>query len=301
MPKRKHPMAAAIGISLLIAAAFALAVAVLAPRQAGRAVFGGQVGLVEIKGVIGDARPVLAGLEELRQDDDVAAIVLRIDSPGGAVGPSQEIYREVQRTVAVKPVVASLGTVAASGGYYVAAPCSKIMASPGTITASVGVISSIPDLEGLLGKLGIKLQIIKRGSMKAAGTPDKALNEEERAMLEAMTKDLYNQFLADVIEARKLNNDQIKAIADSRILSGRQAREAGLVDELGNFNDAVALAAQLAQIKGRPKVVEPELKSSQYWRRWLRDEGRALVAEALDEFQGRIGPQYLLTLPGQQP
>ncbi|MFH1060859.1 MAG: signal peptide peptidase SppA [Pseudomonadota bacterium] len=298
---RKHPLAAAIGISLLIVAAFALGVVALAPRQAGRVLFGGQIGLVEIKGAISEARPTLAALEDLRNDEDVAAILLRVDSPGGAVGPSQEIYREIQRTVKVKPVVASLGTVAASGGYYVAAPCTKIVASPGTITASVGVISSIPDLEGLLDKLGIKLQIIKTGPMKAAGTPDRALNDEERAMLEAMTKDLYNQFLGDVISARKLTNEQIKAIADSRVLSGRQAREAGLVDELGNFTDALRLAAKLAGIKGRPKLVEPDVKASQLWRRWLRDEGRALVSELVGDFQAGLMPQYLLTLPGRRP
>ncbi|MFZ5585725.1 MAG: signal peptide peptidase SppA [Thermodesulfobacteriota bacterium] len=298
---RKHPLAAAIGISLLVVAAFGLGVALLGPSQPGRAFFGGQIGLVEIKGAISDARPALAALDEFRRDADVAAILLRVDSPGGAVGPSQEIYREVQRTAAAKPVVASLGTVAASGGYYVAAACTRIVASPGTITGSVGVISSIPDLEGLLAKLGIRLQVIKSGEMKAAGTPERPLNEAERAMLEAMTKDLYNQFLGDVIEARKLTNDQIKAIADSRILSGRQAREAGLVDELGNFNDALALAARLGNLQGRPRLVEPEPKAGSFWRRFLRDEGRALLAELIGELHASAAPRYLLSLPAREP
>ena len=295
---RKAPMAAAIGISLLIVAAFALGVAFLAVRPGSAPLFGAKLGLVQVKGTIEDSRAVLEALDEFARDPDIKAIVLRVDSPGGGVGPSQEIFRQLQRTVAIKPVVASMGSVAASGGYYVSAPCTKIVANPGTITGSIGVIAVIPDLEGLLDKLGVKLQTVRTGELKGTGLPNRPLNQAEHQMLMDLNLDLYNQFLGDVIQARGLGNDQIQAIKDSRVISGRRARELGLVDKLGNFNDAVALAAELGQVEGRPQLVEPEAGREKLWRRLLQEESLSLLSAAWSRFQAGAAPQYLLSLPG---
>lgn len=289
---QKRPMAAAIGISLLIVAAFALAF-VLLGRPNPQPLFGNKLGVVEIKGVISDSRPACEALDEFRRDDSVRALVLRVDSPGGAVGPSQEIYQEVKRTAAVKPVVCSMGTVAASGGYYVSAPCTKIVANPGTITGSIGVISTFPNLEGLFDKLGLKVQTVKTGALKGAGAPERPLSEEERAMLMRMTQDIFDQFLGDVKAARKLKPEAVKAVSDSAIFSGRQALQLGLVDQLGNFHDAVDLAAKLGGIPGRPKLVKPQEKSERWLRQLLKDEGQSLLRGFLEQAQSLSGPQYL--------
>jgi protease-4 len=256
------------------------------------------LGLVQVKGPIEDSRLVLEALDEFTRDDAIKAIVLRVDSPGGGVGPSQEIFRQVQRAAAVKPVVASMGSVAASGGYYVSAPCTRIVANPGTITGSIGVIAVIPDLENLLDKLGVKLQTVRTGELKGAGLPNRPLNEAERRMLAELNQDLYQQFLGDVIEARKLANPQIQAIKDSRVVSGRRALELGLVDQLGNYNDAVALAASLGKIEGRPQLVEPEAGRERLWRRLLQEESLSFLAAAWSRLRAGAAPQYLLSLPG---
>lgn len=295
---KKRPMAAAIGISLLIVAAFAL-VFVLLGRSDPQPLFGNKVGVVEIKGVISDARAVMEALDEFRREEAVRAVVLRVDSPGGGVGPSQEIYQEVKRTAAVKPVVCSMGGVAASGGYYVAAPCTKIVANPGTLTGSIGVISSFPNLEGLFEKLGLKVQTIKTGALKGAGAPDRPLSDEERAMLTSMTQDLFGQFLGDVVASRQLKDETVKVISDSGIFSGRKALELGLVDQLGNFHDAVDLAARLGGIPGRPKLVKPHDKSERWLRQLLKDEGQSLVRSFLEQAQALGGPQYLYAPAGE--
>ncbi len=289
-------MAAAIGISLLIVAAFALGLVLLGQRGA-EPLFGDKIGVVEVKGVISDSRPTMEALDEFRRDDSVRAIVLRVDSPGGGVGPSQEIYQEVKRTAQAKPVVCSMGSVAASGGYYIAGPCTKIMANPGTITGSIGIISTIPNLSGLMDKLGVKLQTIKSGDLKGAGSPDRPLSEAERVMLEELNKDLYDQFLGSMAAERHLTPEQIKAINDSRVVSGRRAKDLGLVDELGNFNDAVKLAAKLGGIPGRPKLIQPQDKRDRWWGRMLKEEGRALLGHILEQAQSTGGPQYLYTPP----
>ncbi|MFH1036163.1 MAG: signal peptide peptidase SppA [Pseudomonadota bacterium] len=285
-------MAAAIGISLLIVAAFALAF-VLLGRSTPQPLFGDKLGVLEIKGVISESRPACEALDEFRRDDSVRAVVLRVDSPGGGVGASQEIYQEVKRTAKVKPVVCSMGGVAASGGYYIAAPCTKIVANPGTITGSIGVISTFPNLEGLFEKLGLKLQTIKTGSLKGAGSPERPLNEAERAMLTRMTQDIFDQFLGDVKTSRHLSPEAVKAVSESSIFSGRQALELGLVDQLGNFHDAVDLAAQLGGIPGRPTLVKPKEKTERWWRQLVKDEGQSLLRGLLEQAQSLSGPQFL--------
>jgi protease-4 len=218
---------------------------------------GAKVGVVEITGVISDSREVIRGLNAFVEDAGVKAIVLRIDSPGGGVGASQEIYREVVKARNKKTVVASFGGVAASGGYYVACGAGKIVANPGTITGSIGVVMQFANLEELFKKIGYKGYVIKSGEHKDIGSPFRGMTPEEEALLQEVIDTVHHQFITAVAEGRKIPVEKIAAIADGRIFSGEQALEMGLVDRLGNLQDTIDLAASLAGIKGEPAVVYP--------------------------------------------
>lgn len=222
------------------------------------------VGLVEVKGMIVDSSEPIRQLRYFLKKDSVKAVVLRIDSPGGVVGPSQEIYEEVRKLTAKKKVVVSMGSLAASGGYYIAAPATLIYANPGTITASIGVLIKFSNLEGLFGKLGISSATIKTGPYKDAGAPDRPLTAEDRAMFQALINSTHEQFVRAVAEGRKLPLDDVRAIADGRVLSGEQAKAAKLVDRLGNLQDAIEEAGRLAGIDGEPNVVLPPKKKVNY-------------------------------------
>ncbi|MGD9124888.1 MAG: S49 family peptidase [Desulfarculaceae bacterium] len=196
-----------------------------------------------------------------------------------------------------------MGGVAASGGYYIAAPCTKIVASRGTITGSIGVITAIPNLEGLLDKIGIKVQTLKAGSLKGAGQINRALTEPERAMLQAALDDIHRQFIEDVAKARKLPKTKVAEIANGGIFTGRRAKQLGLVDELGNFQDAVRLAARLAGIKGRPQLVTPERESKSWLSRLFREQASAWIRDLMAELTHRPyqGPMYLYQPPKSAP
>jgi protease-4 len=218
------------------------------------------IGVIELSGIIVSADETIAQLTEFREQDHIKAIVLRIDSPGGAVGASQEIYEEIKRTNGVKPVVASMGSVAASGGLYAALGARKIMANPGTLTGSMGVILKFANLEELFHKIGYKSEVVKSGRLKDIGSPSRPLTAEEREMLQAMIDDVHNQFIKAVAESRQLPEEAVRAIADGRIFSGAQAKELKLIDQFGNLNDAVLLAATLAGLdtKKMPELFYPE-------------------------------------------
>lgn len=217
-----------------------------------------KVAVVELIGPILDSKPTVDRLIEFRRDDAVRAIVLRIDSPGGGVGPSQEIHDELARTVMVKPVVASMGAVAASGGYYVAAPCNRIYANPGTITGSIGVIMEFADLRKLFDKIGLATRVVKSGEHKDMGSPLRDMTPKERALLQGVIDDAYDQFVQAVAEGRKLEVEAVRQVADGRIFTGRQALGLQLVDEMGGLQDAIREAAALGGISGEPKVVYPK-------------------------------------------
>lgn len=218
------------------------------------------VGLVEVRGMIVDSRETVRQLRYFLKKDNVKSVVLRIDSPGGVVGPSQEIYEEVKRLAAKKKVVVSMGSLAASGGYYIAAPATVIYANPGTITASIGVLIKFSNIEGLLGKVGIKSATIKTGAFKDAGAPDRPLTPEDRAMFQAVIDSTHEQFVRAVAEGRKLPIEEVRKLADGRILSGEQALAVKLVDRLGNLQDAVDEAGRLAGISGEPELIMPPKK-----------------------------------------
>lgn len=223
---------------------------------------GDKVAIVRVEGPILDAKETIDELKEHVKDLSVKAIVLRVDSPGGAVAPSQEIYEEVRKAVAKKTVVVSMGSTAASGGYYIASPATRIVANPGTLTGSIGVIMEIPNLEGLMSKIGVKTDVIKSGEHKDIASVFRGIRKEEREILQAILDNVHNQFINAVAEGRRMTLDDVKKIADGRVYTGEQALKAGLVDELGNLEDAIKVAAKLSGIKGEPTVVSKEKKLS---------------------------------------
>jgi len=220
------------------------------------------VGLVELKGVIVDGQETVRQLRVLKKDKRVKAVVLRVDSPGGVVGPSQEIFAAVKGLAQVKKVVVSMGSVAASGGYYVSAPATLIYANPGTITGSIGVLMKFSNIEGLMGKVGMKAFTIKTGKYKDVGSPLRSMTPEERRMLQGVIDSTHDQFVRAVAEGRKLPVDQVRQIADGRIFSGEQALALKLVDRIGTLQDAVEEAGRLAGLKGEPELIRPPKKKS---------------------------------------
>ena len=223
------------------------------------------VGIVEVKGVIIDGAETVRQLRVLKKDKRVKAVVLRVDSPGGVVGPSQEISAQVRDLAKVKKVVVSMGSVAASGGYYISAPATLIYANPGTITGSIGVLMKFSNLEGLMGKVGMKAFTIKTGKFKDVGNPARTMTAEERAMLQAVIDSTHRQFVQAVAEGRKLPVERVAAIADGRIFSGEQAKAQGLVDRLGTLQDAIEEAARLGGVKGEPELIRPPKKRTPAW------------------------------------
>ena len=220
--------------------------------------YGARVGLLRVEGGIYDSRQIIADLQDMTEDPGIRAIVLRVDSPGGGAAASQEIYdyiRSVQEQG--MPLVVSMGSVAASGGYYIACTADTIFANPGTLTGSIGVVMSFTNLEELFGKLGMDFEVIKSGRFKDTGSWSRQMTGEERALLQGTIDDIHAQFVEAVAEGRGMEYDAVAALADGRIFSGRQALEAGLVDRLGNLEDAVAVAALMGGIEGEPRVQEP--------------------------------------------
>jgi protease-4 len=216
---------------------------------------GNRVGVIDIKGTIINSQDTVKQIKDWRKDSSIKAILIRIDSPGGAVGPSQEIYTEIRRTIGTKPVVASMGSVAASGGYYIASAASYIVANPGTITGSIGVIIHFPNLRELFDKIGYQMTTIKSGQFKDIGNPDREMTPEEKELLQATIDETFGQFVRDVAKGRNMPEEDVRKIADGRIIMGEKALEIKLVDQLGNFEDAVAKAGELAKISGEPKLV----------------------------------------------
>ena len=211
---------------------------------------GEAVGVVEIEGAIVDAREAIENIRRFREDDKIKAIVVRINSPGGAVGPAQEIYREIRKTIETKKVVASMGAVAASGGYYIACAANGIMANPGTITGSIGVIMGYTNFRDLLDKIGLVPVVIKSGPYKDTGSPTREMREDERKILQDIISGIHQQFIEAIAEGRGLDRVMVEASADGRVFTGKDAKTRGLVDRLGNFEDALTWAGELGGVKG---------------------------------------------------
>ncbi|MDD5759274.1 MAG: signal peptide peptidase SppA [Desulfobulbaceae bacterium] len=236
------------------------------------------IGVIDLQGVMMTSEETLANLAEFRRDKNIKAVLVRIDSPGGAVGAAQEIYQDIKRTAEVKPVVASMASVAASGGYYAALGATKIFANPGTMTGSIGVIIKFANLEKILDKIGYQTEVVKSGANKDIGSFSRQMTEAERALLQEMIDDVHNQFIAAVVDARKISANTVRPLADGRIFTGSQAKAFGLIDQLGNFTDAVNQAMQLAGLAGEePNLVYPAVKTFPFMDMLVGDKAQSLL------------------------
>ncbi|UCD71003.1 MAG: signal peptide peptidase SppA [Syntrophobacterales bacterium] len=262
---RKHPVLLGLIIIGVILGVFLLSIFFLTRFGEKKAfALGDKIAVVDIKGMITSSREVVEQIDEFKEDNDIKAIILRINSPGGGVGPSQEIYREVLRAKEKKKIITSMESVAASGGYYVACASHLIVANPGTITGSIGVVMEFSNIEDLLKKIGLRSYVIKSGKHKDIGSPLREMTPEEKAILQDVIDSVHNQFVRAVAEGRNMEEGKVKQIADGRIFSGEQAKELGLVDRLGGLQDAIEIAAEMVGIKGKPAVIYPKRKLSLY-------------------------------------
>jgi len=256
---RRHPVLLGLVVVAVLVVGF-IALVLMFSRFVARKpsfVLTDKVAVIELTGVITDSQRVIDQLIRYREDGGVKAIVLRIDSPGGSVGPSQEIYREVMKTKNAKTVVASLGGVAASGGYYVASAADAIVANPGTLTGSIGVIMQFSNVEGLMKLIGLKTYTFKSGKHKDLGSPFREPSSDDEKILMGVIENVHDQFVRAVAQGRDMEVPRVREVADGRVLSGQQAMELGLVDRMGNFQDAIDLAAEMGGIDGKPHVIYP--------------------------------------------
>ncbi len=221
-----------------------------------------KIAIIDVKGVISDYMFIIDNIQRAQNDPSIKAVVIAVDSPGGSVGAAQEIYSAVEKLRKHKPVVVSMGNVAASGGYYISVPANVIYANPGTITGSIGVIIQHINISKVLEKLGIKVENIKSGKNKDILFPNNQLTPQQKKLIMETIQDVYNQFLEDVVKYRPINMEVLKKYADGRILTGRQAKKIKLVDKLGNIQDAINEAKNLSGLRGR-KVLIIRLKKEE--------------------------------------
>ncbi|MET0501501.1 MAG: signal peptide peptidase SppA [Candidatus Binatia bacterium] len=226
---------------------------------------GDGVGVLQIDGAIDDSRVVLSELKRFKEAPWVKAIVVRIDSPGGAVAPTQEIFDELQKTQKGKPIIASMGGMATSGGYYIAAACEKILANPGTLTGSIGVIMQLNNVEELMKKIGVKGYNIKSGVNKDIGSPFQPLTPEGREILQSLVDNVHGQFISAVAKGRGMSEAQVRKLADGRVYSGAQAKDLGLVDQFGTLDDAIEFAAKRVGLEENPTVYYSSAEQERWW------------------------------------
>lgn len=288
------------GLFLCLFAFLALAWAAVNTGRSGSFARGDRVGVVEVTGVIADGKTTLKELRDFAENDGIRAIVVRVDSPGGSVGPSQEIYEAIHSTREKKHVVVSMGSIAASGGFYIACAGEKVFANPGTLTGSIGVIAQFPNVTGLLHWAGIGMQTITAGKMKDVGSPFREMTPDERAYLQSTLADVHEQFIGAVASGRSLSADDVRKFADGRVFTGRKAKELKLVDELGGLQDAVREAGKLGGIQGEPRIEYPT-KERPLFRAFFGDDAQTLV-HALSTRVGEVlsapGPRLLMPTPG---
>ncbi|MFC1856148.1 signal peptide peptidase SppA [Thermodesulfobacteriota bacterium] len=260
MKKKRSPLITLLIVFCIIMFFGLLSTFVSDDNMDGVSFQGDKVGVIKVEGVIMNSEEVLRQLAELENNNSVKAIVLRIDSPGGAVAPSQEIYSELMRIKKTKKIVTSMGTVAASGGYYIACATDEIFANAGTITGSIGVIMEFANFKNLMEKIGLNTVTIKSGKMKDVGNPMRDMTEHERAYMQELIMDVYEQFVEDISAGRGIPKEKIYPLADGRILTGRKAFQENLVDNIGTINDAIRRAGELGGIRGKPVVIYPKKK-----------------------------------------
>jgi protease-4 len=228
---------------------------------------GDGVAVLQIEGAIDDSQTVLAELKRFKDMPWVKAVVVRIDSPGGAVAPTQEIFEEILRSKKQKPFIASMGGMATSGGYYIAAACDKIMANPGTLTGSIGVIMQLTNVEELMKKIGVRGVNVKSGPNKDIGSPFQPLSPEGREILQSLVDNVHSQFVTAVAKGRGMEEAKVRKLADGRIYSGAQAQQLGLIDQFGTLQDAIELAAKRAGIEAEPAIYYSRPEQERWWER----------------------------------
>lgn len=290
MSGKGHPILAVIGIlaavGLFLGLVMTLFFSVAGPSES--LSFKEKIGVLPVEGAITESDALVAQLVEFRKDRRIKAILLRVDSPGGGVGPSQEIYREIRKTIDTKIVVASLGSLAASGGYYVASASNKIVANPGTLAGSIGVIMEFVQAEELLKKIGVSVEVLKTGEYKDIGSFHRKLSERDREMIRTLVFDVQRQFVDAVAQGRNLPVEKVREIADGRILSGAQCKDLGLVDQLGNFEDAVELAKTLSGIKGDVTLVYPKKPRGKWWNLFMQETSQSFYKALRDALTARL-------------
>ena len=254
----------------------------------------GRVAIIPVYGVINSDRPVRRAIAQFKQNRSVQAYVVDIRSPGGGVGASQGIYEALRqlREDEEAPMVAWIGSVGASGGYYSALPADSILALPGSITGSIGVIMQFPEATELFRKVGVDMEVVKSGPYKDSGSPSREFSEADREVLQSVVDDVYEQFVEAITAHRPLERDEVLALADGRIYTGRQAAASGLIDGVGTLDDAIEMAAALAGLEGEPQTVRPVQR-----RRGLIDLlfGQTRLTSLFDRLAPELGdmPQLL--------
>ena len=298
--RKRHPVLFGLLLLLVIGAGFFLLVYSMSSMTGEKASFIAKerIGVVPLKGVITDAKPVVDVLEKFSKDDSIKAIVLRIDTPGGGVGPSQEIFEKVRSVRKKKTVVASMGSMATSGGYYVACAAEKIVANPGSLTGSIGVIMHFTNMEDLFKKVGLRASVIKSGRYKDAGSPYRDMTKEERELLQALIDDVHEQFVEAVSESRGLDKGRVIEVADGRVFTGRQALKFKLIDELGDLDHAAEVAARLAQLDGKPELFFPKEEKRSVWR-YVMEEMVSVLKREMADTVAETGPGLSFVYLGQ--
>jgi len=253
-----------------------------------------QIAALEIEGILFDSKPFVEELKDYGNRSGIRAVVVRINSPGGGVAASQEMYEAVKkfRSETGKKVVVSMASVAASGGYYIACAADRIFANPGTITGSIGVIAEWYNYGDLLRWAKMQSVVIKSGTFKDAGSPTRPLTDEEKAYFQSLINNMYDQFVSTVASGRKLGEAAVRKLADGRVYTGQEAKASGLVDDLGTYQDAIAAAARMAGIEGAPRVVSPPKKTFSILDLLLGDS-RSALSLVPDSSESHIRFEYL--------
>ena len=294
---KKHPILIAFLILIVICAVFFLMVFALSRfGDQYTYVWGGdKIGVIEIEGTIFQAEPVIEKIIKFRKSEKIKAIILRVNSPGGAVAPSQEIYQEVKKTCKEKTVVVSVESVAASGGYYIACAADEIIANPGTLVGSIGVILQIENIEELLKKIGLSRKVIKSGKYKDIGSMTRKMTAEEEAMLQEFSDDIYGQFIDAVVEGRNIKREEVLKLADGRIFSGAQAIKLGLIDKLGNLQDAISITGEMVGIKGEPRTIYPKKKKPSIFDFIFEESSKSIIRIIEKMVHDKLSVYYLST------
>jgi len=277
---RRHPVILGLLLLLLVFFIFFLLAYFLGIFTGKRSLpLADSIGVLNLEGVLRSSQEFARQAEEFGRDDGIKAVVVRIDSPGGGVAASQEIYASLAELKKKKKVVVSMGSVAASGGYLVACAADKIVANPGTITGSISAIMHFANAESLMEKIGLKSSVVKSGKFKDIGSPVRPMTTEEQALIQDLVDDTYDQLLEVISRDLKIPREALKQLADGRVFTGRQAQKLRLVDDLGDMGHAVRMAGKLAGIKGTPELVYPTKKKSTYWELLMEKAASALVGE----------------------